>query len=334
MYIINKNTEKVNKVKEISELAYKQLYYETLKEANDFLRNVYKTDYDNLGLQYSLETLDEERELKSNLKKTIEEIEKKDNYMKDVPGYPNGFVNSEEWYQRRLINSYYKYYNYLFVSEVIAAKEKILEKVIPDYPLNRKIKNKYVDDLLFTGRITWYFNKPGIRELLAEFSQKIKPVSIQIHEQEMAYENLVNKTRIENSTYKKLKDYLLADLTRKERLDRKLYELETLHQSHCSLIDFIEKKNLHSLKIEDIKFSQEKGYNLFVIRENSCKQIVHITSLNGRLCLIDRDNMLVINEDIILVDKKNNGERVDLPPLEFYNYNQIDYTRRIYAKSK
>ena len=70
-------------------------------------------------------------------------------------------------------------------------------------------------------------------------------------------------------------------------------------------------KDLKDMTVDDIRYDQEKGYNIYVIRDNQVYKIKYVGNAYNRIAMIDEENRLVRNDSKILIDLYSDGERLE-----------------------
>ena len=313
--------------------AYKNIFFDSFSDAGAFLKNIYGTSYDMAGVKYCTPNFAYIQKCKEDLKNlrtryvTLEDEYKE--YNLDI----DNFINTEEWAERkRLAKEYYhKEGKYLFY--LLDCKDK-KKKNLFIFNKNNCLLPTYVG---FHGALVRDVSKD---EELNSIKQQVRDAKTQeLEELEKGYQDMLDSLEFEYTharmMYAQLHEKYREKDKRKNDLKnaiieytyRKEYLQEQIVLNELWLYSTIENsgiviKNIQDLQISDIKYSNENGYNIYVVIDNKVRKVKYVGNAYNRIGILDGYNQFVRYDTKVLVDVYAGGESID------YLDNSLDFIDR------
>lgn len=310
------------------ELAYKNLIFEDIKTARDFLKLVKQSPYGELGMT-SIENKRIEEILAEESVPIFENsIKEKNELLKKY--YPNGFENSDEWEMRKKLNFIWFTYKNLSILQRLHLKEDALYKYFlrsgrRTFPIRTPLYLIEGGKAFMGPDKKWIFNTKESSELRDKHYPLIYEYEKLEYESRLKFYDYHKNTELDNKQLSKVKDLLILELDRLNKVQKDLFLYKTFHLGLSPLDDTVKVKKVKDLTIDEIKFNPDIGYNIIHIRKSEPLKIYLIGQMGDRNVLMSEKGDLLKNEDFVAVNYNTNFSSISLNNLTFYNENQLYY---------
>ena len=321
-YITKKGT--IKKVENKSENigAYKGIFFDSFNDAKEFIRNIYKTHLDDIGVTLCTPNFEFIKILNNDLKCLKERYEVLESDYKEYNLSLEDYINTEEWKTRKILSQEYFHKEGQYLFYFIDYKDKknknrfIFNKnncLLPTYvgfhgALNRD-KSKD-DELNLIKQQIRELKTNELLELEKEYNFKLDKLEKEYTDARLVYLKFHNSCREENRRKNDLKNTIIDFTNRYDNIQEKII-INTMWLYSTSPNSGIIIKDLKDLEISDIKYNKEKGYNIYEIRDNQVFKIKFVGNAYNRIGLLDEENRLVRNDSKILIDLYADGEHLD-----------------------
>lgn len=321
-YITEKGTIKRIENKSENINAYKNIFFNSFHDAKEFVRNIYKTHLDDIGVTLCTSNFEFIKTLMEDLKCTKERYRVLDDDYRKYNLSLDDYINTEEWKIRKQLSQdyFHKEGQYLFYFIDYRDKKNknrfIFNKnncLLPTYvgfhgALDRD-KSKD-DELNSIKQQIRELKTSELLELEKEYHFKLDKLEQEYTDARIEYLKFHNQCREDNKRKNDLKNTIIDYTNKYDSLQEKII-INNMWLYSSSKDSGIVIKDLKDMTIDDIKYNKEKGYNIYVIRDNQVYKIKYVGNAYNRIAMIDEENRLVRNDSKILIDLYSDGEQLD-----------------------
>lgn len=323
-YITNKKTIKRVPAASNHIGAFQNIFFDTFGEAKNYLEKIYPTD-----LATSVKYCTPNIEVIENYEKELDFIECRykplfDEY-KEYGLDIFGFKNTQEWEERKAVAEeyYHKEGQYLFYfldykdkqnkNKLIFNKNNCL---LPTYvgfhgALARDVTRD--EELNSIKQQIREIKTQELKELEEEYHVKLDMLEKEYTNARLKYLATQAKYRDSNKRRNDLKNTIIDYTYKYSALEEKVI-INKLWLYSTADGSGIVVKDLKDLNIDDIKYSNRNGYNIYVIKNNEVFKVKYVGNSYNRIGILDEENKIVRQNTKILIDTYADGD--SLPYLD------------------
>ena len=317
-YITNEKTIKRVPVASNNIGAFQNIFFDTFGEAKNYLEKIYPTD-----LATSVKYCTPNIEIIEDYEKELDFVKHRyeplfDEYKEyDLDIF--GFKDTKEWEERKAVAEEYFHKEGQYLFYFLDYKDKqnknrlIFNKnncLLPTYvgfhgALTRDVARD--DELNGIKQQIREIKTQELKELEEEYHVKLEMLEEEYTNARLKYLAIQAKYRDSNKRRNDLKNTIIDYTYKHSALEEKiiinkLWLYSTVDDSGIVV------KDLKDLNIDDIKYSNRNGYNIYVIKNNEVFKVKYIGNSYNRIGILDEENKIVRQNAKILIDTYADGD--------------------------
>ena len=317
-YITDNKTIKRVPVASANIGAFQNIFFDTFGEAKDYLEKIYPTDLAN-SVKYCTPNFEIIKDYEEELEFIKHRYEPLLDEYKECGLDIFGFKNTKEWEERKAVAEeyYHKEGQYLFYFLDYKDKQNknrlIFNKnncLLPTYvgfhgALTRDVTRD--DELNGIKQQIRETKTQELKELEEEYHVKLEMLEEEYTNARLKYLAIQAKYRESNKRKNDLKNTIIDYTYKHSELEEKII-INKLWLYATAEGSGIIIKDLKDLNIDDIKYSNRNGYNIYVIKNNEVFKVKYIGNSYNRIGILDEENKIVRQNAKILIDTYADGD--------------------------
>ena len=310
-----------------NQAGYRNLKFDTLKDCNNFIKYILDTDYDKkLKLVKYVPEIKKEKQLLDKKNKYFEKVKSKLSVLNNL-----NYFTSEEWKKREELSFYFNYYTSLYGINRLKYQELIQLDISSRTSEIKGISGSEISNCLYYGIYRNNFDSQRIREMRENFLKDESIIAEKITYYENLYKQFHENTKYSDKYLNNNKERAIYYYEKMKEIDKEIKQnrLSIIVCMENSLLEYTTVENLNS---ESVLKINNKEYNIFTKEKNKYYTIDFVGVMNDRYVLIRTDGKLLINNDIVIINKLLQGKHLQ-HKLSFKNENEIIFNRKKYNKN-